>query len=58
MGWVRADYQKIFGNIRTYALSIIISLNAKAYFVLKTTFVLLSIFLSNTFRSNRTDINL
>ena len=20
MGWVRADYQKIFGNIRTYAL--------------------------------------
>ena len=51
VGWVRADYQMIFGNIRTYALSIIISirtlsLNAKACFVLQTTFVLLSILFS------------
>ena len=49
-GRVRADYRKIFGNIRKYASIIIsirtLSLNAKACFVLQTTFVSLSILFS------------
>ena len=48
-GWVQADYyQNIFGNIRTYAISIVISirtlcLDAMACFVFQATFVMLTV---------------